>query len=124
MSYLGNIMINYALRGSMPPAAPDNWLALMTENGEVSGGGYARVNVSSLFEAPSAEDVTSNLSRIDFPVPTSPWGMVTGAAVYDAAEGGNQLIGGDLATAVNVPASTPVYWNAGQLQLSITVEQR
>ena len=124
MSFLGNIMINYALRGVTPPAPPANFLALLTENGEVVGDGYARVNISGNFAAPDANDTTSNLSRIDFPLPLSPWGTVTSVAIFDALEGGNTLLGGPLATPINIPAQTAVFWNAGTLQLEITVRQR
>jgi hypothetical protein len=124
MSYLGAILVNYALRQTATPSPPDNYLALLTSAGEVVGDGYGRVNVNGVFSAPDALDTTTNISRIDFPTPLSPWGQVTNVAIYDAATGGNLLLGGPLATPINVPASTPVYWNAGTLRLEIVVKQQ
>lgn len=124
MSYLGNIVINYALRGTVPSAPPSNFLALITESGEVVGNGYARVDVSGGFAAPDENDTTYNLSRIDFPTPTAPWGTVTSVVIYDAQEGGNIILGGPLAVPLNIPAQTALYWNAGTMQLEITVKQQ
>lgn len=123
MSYVGNVMIDWCLRGVAAPTPPANWIALITDKGEVVGGGYARVNISGQFSAPGVDDITSNLSRIDFPTPTSAWGTVTGVAIFDAETGGNQLLGGPLDTPLNIPASTPVYWNAGTLKLCVGVRQ-
>ena len=124
MSYLGNIIINYALRGVATPRPPANWLALLTEAGEVVGSGYSRVNVSGGFAAPDSNDTTYNLSRIDFPTPTAPWGTIVSVAIFDAETGGNVILGGPLASALNIPAQTAIYWNAGTLQLEVTVRQQ
>lgn len=121
MSYLGNALINLVLRNTPFQSPATLYLALMTDAGEVVGSGYSRVNVTGVFAPPSSEDTTFNLTRIDFPVPVAPWGTIISAAVFDAPTGGNMLFGGLLATTVNVPAQTPVYYDAGILQFAITV---
>ncbi|GAB1345024.1 phage tail fiber protein [Gemmatimonas sp.] len=57
---------------------------------EVSGGSYARVNITSLIGAPT-DGVGSNSGAITFPSPTANWGTVTHFAVMDASTGGNAV---------------------------------
>lgn len=74
------------------------WLALYTavtdaEAGtgtEVSGGGYARVEVTSDFSAPSNGQIR-NLNNITFPTPTGNWGTITHIAIRDASSAGNAI---------------------------------
>lgn len=59
-----------------------------------SGTGYARqpVSASGGWAGPSgANQEYSNVSDIIFAVPTANWGTISGAAIYDAAVGGNLL---------------------------------
>lgn len=71
---------------------------------EVTGGSYARVAVTSSLAnwagtqgagtttaSSGSSGTTSNNNAITFPAPTANWGVVTHAAVYDAASGGNLL---------------------------------
>ena len=121
MSYLGNALINAVLRNTPFQSPASLWLALFTDNGEVVGSGYNRVNVTGVFAPPSANDTTFNMTRVDFPVPLAPWGTITRAVIFDAPTGGNMLFGGLFATPVNVPASTPVYYDSGVLQFAIAI---
>lgn len=64
-----------------------------TTGTEVSGGAYARQSVA--FSAPANQSPTgttiSNSAGINFPAATASWGTVNGAALFDAATGGNML---------------------------------
>ena len=119
MSYLAEALLNEVLCGVnfTPPA--QLWLALLTSAGEVVGAGYGRVNVTSGFPTASAGDISTNLSQISFPTPTEPWGTVISAAVYDAQTGGNLLFVAKRMEPRNIPAGTPVYYNAGAIKVSI-----
>lgn len=60
---------------------------------EVSGGGYARQEIS--FGAPS-DDGSDNMeitndAEVRFPIALGSWGTVTHAGIYDAITGGNLL---------------------------------
>ena len=99
------------------------WLALFTdvpgENGggtEISGGGYARQQVS--FAAPSGGSM-ANSAAIEFPTATADWGTAAGWALFDAKQGGNLWWSG----AVDVPKALyagDIYRvNAGSLSLSM-----
>ena len=74
------------------------WVALFTavtnaEAGtgtEVSGGAYARVDVTSLFGA-SSDGAGSNSGAVTFPDPTGNWGTVTHFGLIDASTGGNPV---------------------------------
>ena len=122
MSYLGNIFINYALRQTATPTPPAGWLGLVTASGEVLGGAYARVAVSGQWAPPTTTDTTYNLNKITFPQSTSDWGTVLGVVLYDAASGGNILMGATFATPVNVPALTEMYFNPGGLKFEAAVK--
>lgn len=66
------------------------YAALLVSGTEVSGGSYARVNVTTSFGAPSA-GVGSNTGAITFPSPTANWGTVNQVQLFDASSGGNAL---------------------------------
>lgn len=96
--YLENALINAVLRGIQYTSPSKVYVALFTSNPtdagkgtEVSGGGYARQQVT--FSAPS-NGATSNSADVVFPVATADWGTITHFGIYDAATGGNLLIHG------------------------------
>lgn len=121
---LRNALVNNLLRGqslnfggtASGSATTSVWIALLTalpSNGaggvEVSGGGYARVQVvsgASAWGAPS-NGWTSNLAPVRFPVPTASWGDVVGAAAYSAASGGSLLLYGPLAPSKTISSGDP-----------------
>lgn len=82
---------------------------------EVTGGSYARVAVTSSLAnwagtqsagstaaSSGTSGTTSNNNAITFPAPTANWGVITGAAIYDAASGGNLLTYSALAASKTV----------------------
>lgn len=90
---------------------------------EVSGAGYARVNLApsdSNWAAPT-DGSTSNAVNIAFGLPTADWGVVTHLGVFDAVTGGNLLLWGALTAqkTVNNGDSAPVF-NSGDLVFSVT----
>ena len=98
---------------TMPVAV---YLALLTaspgETGslsaEVSGGDYARVELTSKMVATVlGTGIAANSAAITFPVPTAGWGAITHFAVVDASSAGNVLIYGPLAEAVVKNTSDP-----------------
>ena len=124
MSYFGEMMLNYLLRGQNVPAPPTPWLALFVEGPggvpvEASGGGYERVDVSGMFAAPQPDDSTFNSITISFPTPTLPWGRVIGAAIFDAQADGNLVIPMFIEMPIEIPAGPPVYFNPGMIRIGI-----
>lgn len=94
-NYLENALLNAVLRGVAYTSPAKVYLALYTSDPtdadtgtEVSGGGYARQEVTC--GAP-ADGVCSNSAEIKFPAASAPWGTVSHVGVRDAAEGGNLL---------------------------------
>lgn len=75
------------------------YLALYTSNPtandtgtEVSGGGYARQEIT--FSAPVAEggkQTIKNDAKVEFPVAEGDWGTITHVGIRDAAAGGNLI---------------------------------
>jgi hypothetical protein len=57
---------------------------------EVSGGSYARPDISSLIGA-STNGTGSNSSAITFATPTADWGTITHFGIFDAPNGGNPI---------------------------------
>lgn len=84
--------------GETPTRPPALYVALFTavtdaEAGtgtEVTGGSYARVNLSGLIGAPT-NGAGSNSGVITFPAPTANWGTVTHFAIMDASLAGNAV---------------------------------
>lgn len=109
--YLENKFIDWLLRGQSFTAPTDVWIGLYTATPsdagggtEVTGGSYARVQVSSSLAnwagtqsagSTSASSgtggQTSNNNAITFPSPTANWGTVTHFGVFDASTSGNLL---------------------------------
>lgn len=122
-NYLENQVMNHILR-NIPYTSPAAvYVALYTSDPtadntgtEVSGGGYARQQVT--FGAPT-DGVVSNTADINFPVATADWGTITHAAIFDAATGGNMLIYGPLNAAKTISAGDQYRIPAGQLTVSI-----
>lgn len=91
-SYLETKVLNHVFRGQTFTAPTSLYVALFTSTGEVTGGGYARQQIT--FSAPVTEGDSSYISNdaeIRFPIAMADWGEITEAAIYDAETGGNQL---------------------------------
>ena len=118
-TYLRNKLASLVLLGQpyTPPTAV--WLALYASDptpddtaAEVSGNGYARVQVS--FAAPTA-GICSLLANATFPTSTGSQGSIGYGGLRDAQTGGNLLFSGPLASAQLVAASQVVQFSAGQI---------
>ena len=94
-NYLENALINHVLRNTAltTPGASvyvglikfyeTDKLETGTLTQEVSGGSYARVQVTA-WDAPS-NGATQNTGATTFPTSTADWGMVSGVFVADAS---------------------------------------
>ena len=83
---------------------------------EVSGGSYARVQVTA-WDAPS-NGATQNTGAATFPTSTADWGMVSGVFVADASTSGNVLLHGSLTSARDVNSGDVFKFNAGDLDIT------
>lgn len=110
--YLENKLIDHVFRGQnyTPPATLHIGLFTVAPTDavggtEVSGGGYARVAVTSSLAnwagtqsagsttaSNGTSGTTSNNAAITFPAPTANWGTVVAFGIFDAATGGNLLV--------------------------------
>lgn len=121
MSNLADMILN-AIFTSEEFVKPEAlWLGLFTSQGEIVGGNYSRVNVTNKFD-PASGGMTQNSEQINFPLPSVGWGTVTHAALFDAEQGGNMLAYIPLQQAQNISPASNVFYNAGQLQFSISVK--
>lgn len=139
--YLENKLIDHIFRGRAFTAPTQLWMALFTAapsdaggGTEVTGGSYARatpgVNSDTAWAAtqggtPAAASsgtsgLTSNPGTLTFPAPTANWGVITHAAFFDAASGGNMLFQGALASPKTINNGDPApSYTAGQLTLTL-----
>lgn len=73
---------------------------------EVTGAGYARVNLApgdaNWAATASGDGHTENLVAIQYAAPTANWGTIVGFAQLDAAAAGNVLVYGSLAASKTV----------------------
>lgn len=128
--YLEEAVINHFLRQSSTSAPAEVYAALYTVaptkttgGTEVSGGSYARVNISdgtSDFTDPTGTGTTSNSAAITFPTATASWGTVVACAILDASTGGNILYFGDLTASKTVDSGDTVTFATGALQVAET----
>ncbi len=138
--YLETALLNCLFRNTAfsPPA--NVYLALFTtvpgDDGtggvEVSGGGYARVTLStgssgtgvgSAWDAPAAEGAgggmfCDNAADITFTTSTTSWGVVRGFGIYDDPTAGNLLIYGALTADKTVDSDVQFVFSAGQLDIA------
>jgi hypothetical protein len=128
-NYLEESVLNHVLRGVAFPTLPANvFAALFTANpaedasgAEVTGGSYARVQISRAagsWTAPSQGADAAEVENVDpftFPAPTASWGTVTHVGLMDALTAGNLLYYGALTTPRVVPSGAePPEFAAGQ----------
>lgn len=126
-TYLSDKLLDHAM-GSTSYTMPTVYLALFTTNPtmpagtggvEVSGGSYARVNISSDWAAASAESKSNNVT-ITFATASANWGTVVGVGLYDASTAGNLLAAGPLGTSQTVNNGGTFSITSGNLTVTFT----
>lgn len=125
--YLENQIIDHIFRTNTMPKPAGLHLALFTtaqdDSGtagvEVTGGGYARVDMlqgdaghlgthgTTTGPSSGTSGQTSNAADLVFPNPTANWGTIVGIGIYDAPTGGNLLISSALGTPKTVNNGDP-----------------
>lgn len=124
--FLANELLDHILNSANYPTLGTNiYVALFTTTPgrdgtggtEVSGGSYARENVTS-WDAPS-NGVTANTSLQEYPTATADWGTIVGAGIYDAATVGNLLWVGNLTASKDVYSGDLFQFAAGAIDVSI-----
>jgi hypothetical protein len=109
--YLENKLIDHLFRAATFAKPAGLYVALFTAapsdlggGTEVSGGGYARVNLppsdtnwkatqgGTTGASSGSTGTTSNAVAVTFPAPTANWGTATHMGIFDAASGGNLII--------------------------------
>lgn len=121
-NYLENALINAVLRGIPYTSPPAVYVALFTSDPtdagigtEVSGGGYARQQVTF---ADPVDGSTTNSADVVFPVATTDWGTVSHFGIYDAETGGNLLIHGAFTVAKPIYTGDQFVIRAGDLDVT------
>jgi hypothetical protein len=124
-NYLEDALINHILRNT-PYTSPGTsiYVALFTgdpledaSGPEVSGGSYARVQVTA-WDAP-VDGLTQNTNEIAFPQATAVWGLITHVAIFDAATLGNMLFKGALTASKQIDSGDTFKFPAGDLDVSL-----
>src|SRR3990167_16312 len=105
------------------------WTATLTDAatgataGEVSGGSYARQQVTQAdgsWSAPGAGGGTDNAAAITFPQATANWGTVTDVMIVDSASGaGKSLFYGALTASKVVNNGDTFKFNIGDLDITL-----
>lgn len=129
-TYAANAILDHRYGGPAYTKPATVYVGLSTANpgvsgsglAEPSGGNYSRVAVTNnATEFPGASSgAKSNANAINFPTPSVGWGLVTYAAVFDAASGGNMLDFAALTASKTINSGDTVTIAAGELDLSET----
>lgn len=120
-NYLGNKWLDHLLRNTAYSAPSNVYLALSTGTishedasvtGEVSGGAYARVQLTF---AAAADRVAHTSAAATFPAPSGAnWGTVISRAIADASSSGNPLFYEDVCpTIINDGDTAPNFLTKG-----------
>lgn len=127
--YLAEALLAYMLQNPATPIAKPAtiYMALCTTvptsataGTEVTGGGYARVAVTtSATNFTIATNVATNGIALTFPAATATWGTVVAYQFYDAATAGNPLFYGTLTTSQTINAGSTPSFAAGQLTVNM-----
>jgi hypothetical protein len=99
---------------------------------ELSGGGYARVNLAPgdanwtatqggvSGNSSGTGGLTQNAVAITFPAPTANWGTITHFGIFDAAAAGNLIIWDALTASKTISAGDPApSFPPGSLQITV-----
>lgn len=121
--YLENKVIDH-VNGTAAYTSPSTvYVALFTsptsDSGggtEVSGGSYARQSIT--FGPASSGTAVSNVNIV-FPKATAAWGVITHAAIMDAASGGNMLFHGPLNSSREIKTNDQFQFASGDITNSI-----
>lgn len=126
-NYLENALINHVFRNTAYTDPASVYIALFTSDPtdadvgtEVSGGSYAREQLTAGFSAPS-NGACENSALIEFAQATAVWGLITHIGIYDALSGGNLLFYGALTASQQVDTGDIFKIAAGDLDISLTV---
>lgn len=122
-NYLENALLNHVFRGVAYTSPTAIYVALYTSDPtdadigtEVSGGGYARQQVT--FNAPS-DGVITNTADIVFPEATADWGTITHLGLRDAATAGNLLWYGPVVQSRLILTGDQLVIKAGTISVSL-----
>lgn len=103
---------------------PNTYVALYTtaptDSGggtEVSGGSYARVQVTAWNAASGG--ATANTNAVTFPQATANWGTVVAIGILDNSSGGNLLAWGDLAASKAINSGDTAEFAAGAIDITL-----
>jgi hypothetical protein len=139
-NFLENKLIDHILRATAYAVPTAIYVGLFTTPSsdagpgtEVSGGGYARVQVGPGLASWSATQggtagassgtggMSANVADITFPAPSANWGTITHFGLFDAVTGGNMLMQTALAVpkVVNSGDQAPKFPAAG---LTVTLD--
>lgn len=118
-NYLANQLLDHTVNSdalTSPTTVYIGLLESLSDDGdtyvEISAGSYARQSVA--WDAP-VDGLSANTSTITFPTPTTDWGTVTHAAIFDAVSGGNPLFYDTFAFPISIFTGQIVRVSAGQM---------
>ncbi len=126
-NYLEQALLNHILRNTAYTSPGTSvYVALYTSDPtdaksgtEVSGGSYARVQVTA-WDAPHATNGnTQNTSDINFTTASANWGTVTHFGILDASSAGNLLFHGALTASKAVNSGDTFKFSAGALVITL-----
>ena len=124
-NFLRDKLINHCFRGQQYTAPQAIWIGLFVEDPnsagtmqEVSAADYQRINAMGRLDPP-VNGITRNSDALVFTSGAiASWGTIRASAIFDAATGGNMLIGAPLEQIRTVVPGDPVRYDVGELVIS------
>lgn len=123
-NYLEDKVLDHVFKGSSFAQPSSLFIALFTADpgeegslGEVAAGGYARVECANWAQAANGSKATAQV--VTFPQATDAWGTITHFGIFDAATGGNFILGGAFTTSKAIGSGDTVELASGTLVVTL-----
>lgn len=124
---MAGLLLPFLLKaGSLTPPAGGLWMALHTTDpgdamsGEVSGTGYARIQVPPASWGSVSTKTIATIADIVFPTAGSNWGSIGWGSLWSAVTSGNPYLHGPLGSARTVNTGDTYRCVAGNFSLVLS----
>lgn len=124
--YLENALLDHSVGDGAFTSPTGVYLALFTTattdaggGTEVSGGSYARQQITAANWAAASGGSKTTTIDVNFPTASGSWGTITNIAIYDAVTTGNMLWHGTLSASKAIGSGDVFRMAAGQLTLTL-----
>lgn len=116
-----NSIMNAIFNKQLPTPPKRLFLALCSAEEELRAENYERIEITNCFEEATEEGTVVNFRQLAFPTPSTDWGEIHSAIVYDDSAEGKKVIKVDLKKPMTVNKGQDMTIESGVLQFNFVV---